>query len=72
MVSLALLVRQVHLEPVAVEADEDPGIEQPLDVVEVVGVAGMRDLDLRRVDALLEEDLDLPRARSRSPAASGP
>ena len=40
---LALLVRQEDLEPVAVEADVGTAFEQALDVVEVVGVAGMGD-----------------------------
>ena len=42
--------------PVAVEADEAAGVEQPLDVVEVVGVAGVGDLHHRRIDSLLGED----------------
>ena len=59
---VSLLVGQEHLEPVAVEADVDAGLQQPLDVVEVGAVAGVRDLDLGRIDAFLEKDLDLPRA----------
>ena len=62
---VALLERQVEVEAVAVEADPDAVVEQALDVVEVVAVAGVGDLDLLRVDALLEEDLDLARAGVR-------
>ena len=47
----------------AVHPDPDALVEQALDVVEVVGVAGVRDLHAREVDALLLEDLDLARPR---------
>ena len=60
---VALVDRQVHLEAVAVEAHVDALVDQPLDVVDVVGVAAVGDLHARQIDALLLEDLDLARAR---------
>ena len=69
---VAALVVEEHRQPVAVQADPHARVEQALDVVEVVGVAGVGDLDLVRVDALLEQDLDLARAGVRTPGASGP
>ena len=58
---VALVDRQEHLEAVAVEPDVDALVDQALDVVEVVGVAAVGDLHAREVDALLLEDLHLPR-----------
>ena len=59
---VALVVGQVHLDSVAVEADPDATLDQPLDVAEVVRVAAVGDLHLRGIDSLLDEDLDLARA----------
>ena len=69
---VALLGRQEEVEAVAVHADPAAGVEETLDVVEVVGVAGVGDLDLGRVDALLLEDRASAPGRCRSPGASGP
>jgi hypothetical protein len=64
---LTLFGRQVDVEAVAVHSDPATGLEEALDVVEIVGVAGVRDLHPRRVHALLAEDLHLlePRAALR-------
>ena len=63
---VALLGRQDDVEPVAVHPDERAACEQLLDVVEVVGVAGVRELHRGQVDALLVEEVhDLQPALGR-------
>ena len=56
---LALIEGQIHLDAVAVEPRVNALVEDALDVVGVGAVAAVGDLDLRRVDALLLEDLEL-------------
>src|ERR671914_2856801 len=68
---LALLGGQEDVEPVAVHADPAARIEEALDVVEIVGVAGVGDLHLRRIDALLLEDPHLLRTGAAGRARVG-
>jgi len=49
------LVSQDEIQPEAVHADLAARGQERLDVVEVVGVAGMGDLHLGRLDPLLRE-----------------
>jgi len=51
--------------------DADAGVEQTLDVVEVVGVTGVCDLDLLPRDTLLEGHLALARCGVRGRARVG-
>ena len=75
---VAPLGGQEDVQPVPIHPDGDAAREEPLDVVEVVAVAGVRDLDLLRRDPLLEQDLDLSwpgvrgRARVRHHRHAGP
>ena len=69
---VALLHRPIHLQAVAIEPDVHALVQQALDVLDVITVTAVRDLDLLRRDPLLQEDLDLARARVRPRASSGP
>src|SRR4029079_7716262 len=63
---------QYQADAEAVEAGPRAGRQQRLDVVEVVGVAGVGELDLARVDTLVNEEPHLLEDGLRGRARGGP